>query len=579
MSTGEESSPLIDSTPDQVVSVNGSVKKRRKFTSYYTLGALFRKQPLSNVKTSESAAELHNDGIEEVHTSTKSDKQQNVLKRSLSIVDLIAYGLASTLGTGILVTVGAVANQYAGPGIVISFILAGFASFLSALCYSEFAARIPVSGSAYSFAYISLGEVVAWFVGWNLTLEYAISASAVASGWSSYFVAALESVGVKLPEWLVGFRLYEVFYLTPLAAMIVILCTFILLFGMKESATFNVVMTIINLGVIFFFIIAGGFHVKPVHWQPFLPFGIAGSWAGVGKVFFSYIGFDSVSTLAGEVKNPARDLPIGIVGTLLTVTGLYVVVALILTGMQPYNLIDQNAPLSSAFAYVHENWASTVIAFGSVTTITATCLASLIGQPRIFYQMAQDGLMFPVFGRLHKKTGVPMFGTIITGLVSAVIALLLDLNTLLDMISIGTLLAFTVVCGGVIILRYQDDTPGKRHKVPLMVILFFIGCIIFAVRNRIEIHGLNTGESVAVWLAFAVPMVATFIPFLFLKTTNLPSTFKCPLVPFVPALGILMNVWFIMSLSLGSIYRLLIWTVLGMLIYFGYGIRHSALAQ
>jgi len=576
---GDEAKPLLgdEPTPDiseQQPSLNGAKDgiRKRKFTSYYTLGALFRKQKVSNFKSSDSAAELNNDGIEEVHTEKKQG-----LKRTLSILDLIAYGLASTLGTGILVTVGAVANQYAGPGVIISFILAGFASFLSALCYSEFAARIPVSGSAYSFAYLSLGEFVAWFVGWNLTLEYAISASAVASGWSSYFVQALESVGVKVPGWLVGFQLYDFLYLTPLAAMIVLLCTIILLFGMKESATFNVIMTVVNLGVIFFFIIAGAFHVKPANWKPFLPYGIAGTWSGVGKVFFSYIGFDSVSTLAGEVKKPERDLPIGIVGTLLLVTGLYVVVSLVLTGMQPYYLINQQAPLSVAFSYAHQNWASTVIAFGSVTTITATCLASLVGQPRIFYQMAQDGLMFPIFGRLNKRTGVPVFGTIITGLISAIIALLLNLDTLLDMISIGTLLAFTVVCGGVIILRYQDETPGKRYKAPLMVILYFCGCIFFGIRNKLDLH-LTTPYNIVVWIAFAIPMVAAFIPLLFLKTTNLPTTFKCPLVPWIPALGILMNVWFIMSLSLGSIYRLLVWTVLGMLIYFGYGIRNSALA-
>jgi len=243
-SGAEETKPLIDpesSASQEDPSVNSTPKIRRKLGSYYTWGALFRKQTLTNLKGSESAAELNNNGIEEVTTKKEG------LKRNLSILDLIAYGLASTLGTGILVTVGAVANQYAGPGIVISFILAGFASFLSALCYSEFAARIPVSGSAYSFAYISLGEVVAWFVGWNLTLEYAISASAVASAWSSYFIAALESVGVKFPEWLVGFRLYSFLYLTPLAALIVLLCTVILLIGMKESATFNVIMTVVNL--------------------------------------------------------------------------------------------------------------------------------------------------------------------------------------------------------------------------------------------------------------------------------------------------------------------------------------------
>lgn len=573
--SGEEGKRLLDEeTPTYgSPSVNDSLRQRKTCKSYYTWDALFRKQDLNAYLKPDNHNELN--GKEDT-SGDKTKKSQ--LKRSLTIWDLIAYGLASTLGTGILVTVGAVAHQYAGPGIVFSFILAGFASFLSALCYSEFAARIPVSGSAYSFAYISLGEVVAWFVGWNLTLEYAISASAVASGWTGYFVSALESVGVHVPKWLVGTQINSVIYISPLSAMIVVLCTIVLLFGMKESATFNVIMTVVNMAVILFFIIAGAFHVKTENWHPFLPYGIAGTWAGVGKVFFSYIGFDSVSTLAGEVKNPERDLPIGIVGTLLSVTVLYVVVSLVLTGMQVYDHIDINAPLAIAFASVNVKWASTVIAFGSVTTITATCLASLVGQPRIFYQMSQDGLMFSIFGKVNARTGVPMQGTIITGLLSAIIALFLNLDTLLDMISIGTLLAFTVVCGGVIILRYQESEPGRRHRAPLMVILYFFGCVIFAARNKFTFD-VDKTWNIVIWVVFALPMIATFIPLLTLKTTNMPATFKCPLVPFVPCLGILMNCWFILSLSVGSIYRLLIWTAIGMMIYFGYGIRNSALAK
>jgi len=339
-------------------------------------------------------------------------------------------------------------------------------------------------------------------------------------------------------------------------------------------------MTFINVGVILFFIVAGAFHVKPANWKPFFPYGMAGCWAGVGKVFFSYIGFDSVSTLAGEVRRPERDLPIGIVGTLLVVTMLYVVVALVLTGMLPYHMIDVNAPLSKAFESVHTSWAAIAISFGSITVITATTLVSLVGQPRIFYQMSKDGLMFKIFGKVNRRTGVPVEGTIITGLLSAVIALFLDLNVLINMISIGTLLAFTVVCGGVVILRYEPADPNveKSQNTSLKVILFAIGCIIFATKQKVEVN-VSLGADIAIWLAFFAPVVATFIPLLLLKPLNIPSTFKCPLVPFIPCLGILMNIWFILSLDIASIYRLIVWTFLGMLIYIFYGIRNSALIK
>eukprot|EP01114_Cavostelium_apophysatum_P013213 TRINITY_DN3144_c0_g2_i1.p1 TRINITY_DN3144_c0_g2~~TRINITY_DN3144_c0_g2_i1.p1 ORF type:complete len:580 (+),score=112.20 TRINITY_DN3144_c0_g2_i1:194-1933(+) len=554
---------------DQVAQRAPLLGRRRTFWSQYSFSSMFRKQHF-DAKAADPTNSIN--GFDE------TEGKKNTLKKELNVWDLMAYGLASTLGSGILVTVGQVAHNVTGPSVVYSFLFAGFASFLSALCYSEFAARIPLSGSAYSFAYISLGEVVAWFVGWNLTLEYAISASAVAGGWSSYVMAAASSVGADVPKWMSnGYELSSLVYVNPFSALIVLACTGVLLVGMKESARFNVAMTLINVSLILFFIIAGSFHVDPKNWHPFTPFGFAGTWAGVGKVFFSYIGFDAVSTLAGEVKNPTRDLPIGIVGTLSIVTGLYVVVSLVLTGMQNYSEIDVNAPLAVAFQAVHWKWASIIISFGSVTTISATCLASLVGQPRIFYQMAQDGLIFPIFGKVNAKTGVPVFGTVITGVISALIALFFNLNVLLDMISIGTLLAFTVVCGGVIILRYEpEDRNQKSLRTPLHVLGFFGCCVIFSMKQKFDYH-LDLKWTIVTWVAHAIPMIVCFFAFFFFKQTNIPTTFKTPLVPLVPCLGILMNTWFILSLSIDSIYRLLIWTALGMALYFGYGIRNSAL--
>eukprot|EP01117_Protostelium_nocturnum_P009508 TRINITY_DN3394_c0_g1_i1.p1 TRINITY_DN3394_c0_g1~~TRINITY_DN3394_c0_g1_i1.p1 ORF type:complete len:573 (+),score=110.26 TRINITY_DN3394_c0_g1_i1:100-1818(+) len=540
--------------------------RKRSFKQIYSLDSFFRKQDLATV----------------IAEGSEERGKEGGLKKTLSIWDLIFYGLAATLGTGIFVTVGKVANAEAGPSIVFSFLLAGFASLLSALCYSEFSSRIPVSGSAYSFAYISLGEVVGWFIGWNLTLEYAISASAVAGGWTTYFTFAVESLGGKLPYWLETRTINAYISISPLSFLIIILCTLVLLFGMKESATFNLVVTIINILIILFFIIFGAFHVDKSNlaWDNFFPYGVNGTWRGVGIVFFSYIGFDSVSTLAAEVKKPKRDLPIGIIGTLLIVTLFYVAVSLVITGMIPYYQIDINAPLASAFKTLKINWAAIIISIGSVTTITATTLASLVGQPRIFYQMASDGLMFSIFGKTNSK-GIPVIGTIITGLISAVIALFFDLNILLDMISIGTLLAFTVVCAGVIVLRYRSYSPAhpertSSNRVVWMIVAYFLACALFSCKGKLSFP-VHDSVDYFLWFLFGSPILLTFIPICFLREEPSETAFKTPWVPFIPCLGILMNVWFIMSLSLDSIIRLLIWTSIGMCIYIFYGIRHSRL--
>jgi len=282
----------------------------------------------------------------------------------------------------------------------------------------------------------------------------------------------------------------------------------------------------------------------------------------------SYIGFDSVSTLAGEVRRPDRDLPLGIVGTLGIVSALYVAVSLVITGMVNYINLDINAPLSAAFQAVGSNWASIIVALGSVTVMTATTLCSLVGQPRIFLQMAKDGLIFPIFGKVNPKTGTPTEGTIITGLASTIIALFFDLDSLVNMISIGTLLAFTVVCGGVVILRYQD--PERPKRSPLLVVFYALGCLIAAIAERFW-----PAEYYWFWTIFTIPFLAVFVILCFSKQMSREGAFLCPLVPFVPCLGIFMNIWFILHLPLDSLYRLVVWTILGMSIYVFYGIRHS----
>eukprot|EP01113_Clastostelium_recurvatum_P022256 TRINITY_DN2650_c0_g1_i1.p1 TRINITY_DN2650_c0_g1~~TRINITY_DN2650_c0_g1_i1.p1 ORF type:complete len:593 (+),score=86.29 TRINITY_DN2650_c0_g1_i1:133-1779(+) len=517
------------------------------------------------------------------------------LKKCLKWYDLISYGVGSTVGAGVLVTIGIVAKLDAGPGVLFSFLFAAAACLISAFCYSEFATRIPLSGSAYTFTYVALGEFLGWFIGWNLTLEYCISASAVARGWSSYFQKLIEAFGGELPWWIAdqAFKGTDLFSFSPLSALIIALCTVVLLFGVKDSARFNMVMTIINISTILFVIILGAFHVNTDNWHPFLPFGINGSFAGAAVVFFSYIGFDSVTTLAGEVENPTRDLPIGIVGTLMIASVLYVGVSLVLTGMVNYSNLDAQAPLAAAFAHVGLGWAVKIVAIGSVTALTASTLCSLLAQPRIYYQMAKDGLFFARFATLNRRQA-PVFGTVFTGIFAAVLAMFLDLNALADMISIGTLLAFSVVCGGVVMARYDDqdlDPSSKVHLSPrrrswvtrlslaALLFVFFLFSVGFSfVFKYSNLFPTNVGFILAIVFT-GVPLVVITILIFLRPQLSTPRTFACPFVPFTPLLGMLVNTFLIIQLPLGSIYRVLIWSAVGFLIYFAYGIRHSRLNQ
>jgi len=386
------------------------------------------------------------------------------------------------------------------------------------------------------------------------------------------------------------------FNLSPLSVIIIILCSVVLVFGVKDSARFNLVITTINLCTILFVIILGAFYVDIKNWDPFLPLGISGAFSGAGTVFFSYIGFDSVSSLAGEVKRPSRDLPIGIVGTLLIATVLYVGVSLVITGMINYSSIDIGAPLSAAFAHYGLEWASVIISIGSVTALTATTLCSLLGQPRIYFQMAKDGLIPPQFAKLHPKSQAPIFGTIVTGILAASLALLLDLTTLTEMISIGTLLAFTVVCAGVIEMRFDKhgsnirkvdgdsdklfllhDGTRKENKLenfPTAIFLFafFIASCIFSIIYK---------NDWPYWLLPipGTPMLAIYVIFQLRRQVNVPPTFKCPLVPLIPLVGMAVNTFLIMQLPFDAIKSVMVWSAIGFTIYFGYGIHHSKLNE
>jgi APA family basic amino acid/polyamine antiporter len=425
--------------------------------------------------------------------------QTHSLKRTLGAFNVTMLGIGGIIGAGIFATVGTAAagdasRPGAGPSLMLSFCITAIVCAFTALCYAEMAAMVPISGSAYTYSYATLGELVAWIIGWDLILEYAIGNVAVAISWANYFRSLLESIGINIPAWLAtDFRTARkipglidsaphilgvpiVFNL--LAFGIVALITIVLVWGIKESAQFNAVMVVIKIMVLLFFIVVALYFVSPAemtkNWHPFQPTGWGGTLAGAAVVFFAYIGFDAVSTVAEETKNPARDLPIGIIASLIICTIFYVVVAAVFTGLIPYpDLVrrlstEQAEPLTMALEHVapNANWATGIVAFGSVVAHTAVLLVFQLGQPRIFFSMARDGLLPPVFAKVHPKFKTPHVTTILTGVIVGGFSAVMSIDEMVDLTNIGTLFAFVLVCIGIIILRYKEPTRLRPFKVP-----------------------------------------------------------------------------------------------------------------
>lgn len=443
---------------------------------------------------------------------------ENRLRRVLGPVSLTALGVGAIIGAGIFVLTGLAAHDYAGPGLMLSFVIAGLGCAFAALCYAEFASMIPVAGSAYTYAYATLGELMAWIIGWDLILEYGMASSTVAYGWSKYFLHFLELFGLHIPPFLASdpFSTPGAWFNLP-AAAVVLLVTVVLVIGIRESARFNAVIVVLKLGVVLFVIIAGIPHVNPANWHPFMPFGLTGVASGAAYVFFAYIGFDAVSTHAEEARNPQRDVPIGIIASLSICTVLYIAVSAVLTGMVPYTQINIDAPLAAAFVPYGLSAAVFIISLGAVAGITSVLLVLMLSQPRVFFAMARDGLLpYEFFGTIHPRFRTPHKATILTGSVVAVVAALFPIHALAEMVNIGTLFAFVVVCAAVWIMRYTN--PGQRRP------------------------------------------------------------FRCPMVPLVPALGVLFNIGLMFSLGWHNWVRLTIWLGIGLVIYFAYGRHHSRLA-
>jgi basic amino acid/polyamine antiporter, APA family len=473
---------------------------------------------------------------------------ENRLRRILGPVTLTSLGVGAIIGTGIFVLTGVGAHDKAGPALILSFALAGIACVFAALCYAEFASMVPIAGSAYTYAYATLGELFAWIIGWDLVLEYAVGSSTVAHGWSAHFKDLLKSFGVEIPFAFSNapfdfdpdkgrfFATGACFDLT--AILITILITAILVKGIRESAGFNAAMVAVKLVIVLFVIVVGLFYVNPQNWRPFAPYGYTGisffghtifgqtgrggaplgALAGAAIIFFAYIGFDSVSTHSEEAKKPQRDVPIGIIASLIICTILYIAVSAVLTGMVRYDQIDINAPVADAFRQKGLPWAQRLIDIGAITGITSVLLVMMLSQPRVLLAMARDGLLPPgVFGAVHDKFRTPWKSTILTGVFVSVMAAFLPLRILAELTNIGTLLAFVIVCSSVLIMRYKHPEAERP--------------------------------------------------------------FRAPFVPLVPILGILSCVLLMFSLPPENWWRLIIWLGLGFLIYFGYGRRHSVLEK
>ncbi|HYS52490.1 MAG TPA: amino acid permease [Thermoanaerobaculia bacterium] len=446
--------------------------------------------------------------LDELTAETREEGHQ--LKKALGPWHLVALGIGAIIGAGIFATIGTAAagepgRPGAGPSLMLSFVITAVVCGFTALCYAEFASMVPVSGSAYTYSYATLGEMVAWIIGWDLIIEYAIGNVAVAISWANYFNTLLEGLGIHIPRWLaVDYetaltRLPDVVASAPhifgvpiiinvLALAIVAFITVVLVWGIRESASFNFVMVALKLVVLGFFVFVSFKFVKPANWHPFAPNGVHGVLTGAAIVFFAYIGFDAVSTTAEEAKNPKRDMPIGIIGSLIICTIIYILVAAVFTGMLPYSDLvkklatEQAEPLTMAMKYVGmSNRMVGVVALGSVIAHTAVLLVFQLGQPRIFFAMSRDGLLWPFFSKVHPRFKTPHVGTIVTGVFVGVASLFSSLEKMVNFTNIGTLFAFFLVCVGVIILRVREPQRERGFKVPggpfLFPLLGAISCM------------------------------------------------------------------------------------------------------
>lgn len=429
------------------------------------------------------------------------------LKKTLGAFDLILLGVGAIVGTGIFILPGTVAATHAGPGIVFSFIIAAIVCAFAGMCYSEFASSVPVTGSAYTYGYIVFGEIIAWLVGWALLLEYGLAVAAVATGWSSYLNSLLAGFHIVLPQAISGaFNPAAGTYMNVPAILIIFATAFLLTLGIKESTRFNTWMVFLKVAVILLFIGVGVFYVKPTNWEPFLPFGISGVFSGAALVFFAYLGFDAVSSAAEEVKNPQRNMPIGIIGSLLICTVLYVAVSMVLTGVVPYHALNVSDPVSYVMQMVHQDWIAGIISLGAVVGMMTVILVMSYGGTRLLYALGRDGLLPKSMAELSPKFKTPVKNTWIFAILVAFCAGFVPLSKLAELVNMGTLVAFTIVSIGVVYLRKNKNIPSGGFKVPffpVLPILSFLLCLF-----------LISQLSVLTWVACGIWFIIGLIVYL-----------------------------------------------------------------
>lgn len=554
-----------------------------------------------------------------------ADAESHGLNKNLTVFDLTAFGIAAIIGAGIFSTIGAAASN-GGPAVIFLFVFTAIACGFSGLCYAQFASLIPVAGSAYTYAYASFGELIAWMIGWDLLLEYAIGNIAVAISWSDYFTSFMSRMGVHIPEyftmdylsafkghkevttllsqgqtldkipenlvnaynaWLNAPQIGSLHIVADIPAlMIVLIITSLVYVGIKESKTASNIMVVVKLFIIIMVIAIGAFYVKPENWTPFAPEGFSGIMKGVSAVFFAYIGFDAISTTAEECKNPQKDLPRAIFNSLIICTVLYVLIAIVLTGMVKYTELAVGDPLAFVFERVNLHWISGVISFSAIVAMASVLLVFQMGQPRIWMSMSRDGLLPRRFSKVHPKYKTPSFATVMTGLLVAVPALFMNLTEVTDLTSIGTLFAFILVCGGVLILdQRQENHIEGSFKVPYVNGKFIVPAIILiglgllykynptaltdltsmVDPNKPELTPIGVfQEKIPMYLFIITAIVITILTFI--KNLSL-----------IPVLGLLSCFYLMTGLGWLNWVRFISWLVLGIFIYFIYGYRNSNL--
>lgn len=533
------------------------------------------------------------------------------LKKVLGVKDLTALGIAAVIGAGVFSSIGK-ASYDGGPGIIFLYIFTAIACGFAALCYAEFASTVPVSGSAYTYSYVAFGEIFAWIIGWDLLMEYAIGNIAVAISWSDYFTRLMSGFNLHIPDWLTmdyssahtGFKeataslangellqnldavvvsKYNAWTQSPQlfglnlimdlpALLIVLIITAVVFRGIRESRNTSNFLVGLKLAVIFLVIVVGGFYVNPENWSPFSPNGLSGILKGVSAVFFAYIGFDAISTTAEECKNPQKDLPRGMIYSLIICTILYVLLALVLTGMISYKQLNVGDPLAMVFDAKGLKWLAGIVAVSAVFATASVLLVFQLGQPRIWMSMSRDGLLPKIFSRIHPRFGTPSFSTILTGCAVAIPALFLNLDVVIALTSIGTLFAFVLVCGGVLVLQNQPDRPESRFKVTYINSKYLVPVLLAA--SMIYIGVKDPGYYTGLMKVETLPMIGFYVVAIIVAIYSYLKNFSL-----IPVLGMLSCFYLMAQEHHSNWLRFLIWLGAGLVVYFLYGYRNSKLAK